>query len=392
MITDAWVPSPLGALINKFHASLSGRFHPDLDKACVRAFTMRRVVFDLWLRFRGISGWAAMNVRDQWFQQNVVRELCRLEQGQLTKLVFSYSYSAKTPFQWARDRGIPTVLCQIDPGPEEQRWVCEQVAKEQDSAADLGCGPPLAYWERWRREIELADCILVNSEWSKKLLERGGVPAEKTKIVPLAYERSADQRVMPTRRYPDRFVVERPLKVLFLGQVILRKGVIPLLKAAVRLEGSPVEFLMAGPDPEGLLYSHAVGGNVRKLGAVDRILAEQLYSDADVFILPTYSDGFAITQLEAAAHRLPLIVSRYCGEVVEEGRNGWVLPEVNANCIVDVLEKCLGDPSRLEAFSAYELDWERFSLETLGKNLQEAEEQARRFAQGSADLQKSASA
>ena len=51
------------------------------------------------------------------------------------------------------------------------------------------------------------------------------------------------------------------------------------------------------------------------------------YKAADVFILPTLSDGFAITQLEAQAYGLPVISSKTCGGIVENGRNGIILEE-----------------------------------------------------------------
>ena len=56
----------------------------------------------------------------------------------------------------------------------------------------------------------------------------------------------------------------------------------------------------------------------------------KFYKEADVFILPTLSDGFGLTQLEAQSWKLPVIASRHCGEVVRDGENGVVLEEVSA--------------------------------------------------------------
>ena len=72
-----------------------------------------------------------------------------------------------------------------------------------------------------------------------------------------------------------------------------------------------------------------------------RVTVESYYCDADVFILPTLSDGFGLTQLEAQAWKLPVIASRYCGDVVRDGFNGVVLEEVSARAIADVLVRCL---------------------------------------------------
>lgn len=378
LVTDAWLPPAWGRVAGASgFRSLAGRYHPDLSSAQVHAFTLPRLFFDLGAKIRRMGAWEAIGRRNAWFQEKAERVLEGMREAERGGVVFSYSYTARRPFQWAKRAGSPCILGQIDPGPEEHRWVRAQTG---EAAPALQSEPPSGYWDQWRQEVELADCIVVNSEWSKTLLERGGVPSEKMKIVPLAYERAPQQREQAARHYPERFDCGRPLKVLFLGQVIRRKGVLPLLEAAERMREEPVEFLMVGPDPEGLLEPHRDHPGIRAVGPVDGARAETFYSEADVFVLPTYSDGFALTQLEAAAHRLPLIVSPYCGDVVEPGRNGWVLPEVSATALASVLEECLHQPSRLAEYSRHEMNWERFSLQALGRSLVEAEAQAREFA------------
>src|SRR5438874_7292676 len=110
------------------------------------------------------------------------------------------------------------------------------VSKLHDAAPGQGSSwerAPKTYWSEWRRECMLADRIVVNSSWSRDALIGEGIPAGKIRVVPLAYERprgSIDFR----RRYPTSFDKARPLRVLFLGQVNLRKGIAPILDA-VRL-------------------------------------------------------------------------------------------------------------------------------------------------------------
>ena len=57
---------------------------------------------------------------------------------------------------------------------------------------------------------------------------------------------------------------------------------------------------------------------VRWAGTVSREDTARYYRDADVFLFPTYSDGFGLTQLEAQAWKLPIIASVFCGAVVED--------------------------------------------------------------------------
>jgi glycosyltransferase involved in cell wall biosynthesis len=71
--------------------------------------------------------------------------------------------------------------------------------------------------------------------------------------------------------------------------------------------------------------------HVRWIGSVPREDAARFYRDADVFLFPTFSDGFGLTQLEAQAWKLPVIATKFCGDVVEDGKNGYLLPEITSS-------------------------------------------------------------
>ena len=160
---------------------------------------------------------------------------------------------------------------------------------------------------------------------------RSGIPSEKLTLIPLAYEASevGDQKaeIRQVRSYPARFTQERPMRVLFLGQVNLRKGVARLLQAARTLRDEPVEFWMVGPVQIANAETAADNARVKWFGPVTRKETAEKYRAADVFILPTLSDGFAITQLEAQAYGFPVIVSRCCGGVVRDNVNGVLLDD-----------------------------------------------------------------
>jgi glycosyltransferase involved in cell wall biosynthesis len=103
---------------------------------------------------------------------------------------------------------------------------------------------------------------------------------------------------------------------------------------------------------------------------VTRNQAAEFDRGADVFILPTLSDGFAITQLEAQAHGLPIIASKNCGKVVENGVNGIILDKPSAACIAQALRDCLASPDRLEKLASASGVRDKFTLEALANQLQ----------------------
>jgi glycosyltransferase involved in cell wall biosynthesis len=353
LITDLWMRS--GSF---------GRFHPELSQAHVTAPNLSSLLFEL--KTRRLSGWDLIYRRNDWFQRRALDHL-KKQSSNATRTVFAYSYAAEHIFKFARDRGWKTVLGQIDPGRADERIVAG--ANERFAAERNGWEPaPAEYWKSWRIECELADHIVVNSAWSQNALVSQGVPAEKIKVVPLAYEPDGDSTAFQ-REYPTVFSSARPLRVLFLGQVNLRKGIGQLFEAIQLLAGENVQFWFVGPVQVSIPPRFKQHPQVKWFGVAPRSKVATYYKQADVFILPTLSDGFGLTQLEAQAWKLPVIASRNCGEVVQHGVNGVILEEVSGQTIADVLLGFLRSPETLRAVSSRSGLSDRFSLKTLASSL-----------------------
>jgi glycosyltransferase involved in cell wall biosynthesis len=76
-----------------------------------------------------------------------------------------------------------------------------------------------------------------------------------------------------------------------------------------------------------------------------------------------------LTQLEAQAWQLPVVSSRYCGEVVRDHGNGVLLQEVSGKAIAEVMRRFLHAPEILRAMSQNSGVGSQFSLEALGASL-----------------------
>jgi glycosyltransferase involved in cell wall biosynthesis len=300
--------------------------------------------------------WARQMKADRRFARAIAR---RLECGGLLRrtngrapVVFAYSYAAREIFVEAKRSGCFTVLGQIDPGPEEAGLVRE-IAIRHGFADHEASIAPEAYWDNWREECRLADLVLVNSNWGAALAKRGGVPAAKLRVVPVAFRSNVvGDRMDRRRKYPERFTRDRPLELLFLGQIILRKGVVELIEGMRRLRDAPVRLAMVGRVGDRLRALADDLPFVEWLGPVARSEAAELYRRSDLFILPTHSDGFAITQIEALAHDLPVVSSRYCGDVIEDGVQGIRIEHVTAEAIENAIRFAIGHPDALAAMSA----------------------------------------
>lgn len=362
LITDLWIRP--GALPN-WRNKLNGRFHPDLASARVSAPNAAALAFELKAQATGLNGWDLIGKRNEWFQNQALDRLEKrvndLGEGPVT--VFAYSYAAERIFEFARERGWRTVLGQIDPGPAEE----QRLARLDRTGNGNGSHPaPEEYWRRWRSECELADQIVVNSAWSRDALVKEGVSATKIRKIHLAMAAHKDAAHFQ-RVYPKTFTDERPLKVLFLGTINVRKGAAQLLEAAHLLTNEAIEFWFVGPKQISADLKN--GSRVRWFGAVLRSKVDEFYREADVFILPTLSDGFGLTQLEAQSWKLPVIASRFCGAVVQHGRNGVILDEVSGESIATTLRELLRSPERLAAMSHESRVSEEFTLESLASSL-----------------------
>lgn len=363
-ITDLWIRP--GTLLHTWKKQLTGRFHSGLAGARVKAPNLAALTFELKASLARENGWTLIGRRNEWFQQHAVAQLAHSStNGHHT--IFAYSYAAEEIFKFAKHRGWRTVLGQIDPGPAEERIVA---GLDKTSALKHKHWEPAPadYWKRWRNECALADQIVVNSEWSRDALLCEGIHAEKISVIPVAYESSSDAGSLQ-RLYPRAFSAERPLRVLFLGQINLRKGVGQLLEAVELLSGENVEFWFVGPTQIHVPQSLRMHPQVRWFGVAPRTGVASYYRDADVFVFPTLSDGFGLTQLEAQSWKLPVVASRYCGEVVRDGFNGVVLEEVSGRAIADALLRLLRSPETLSGMSVRSAVDERFSLKMLAESL-----------------------
>ena len=83
-------------------------------------------------------------------------------------------------------------------------------------------------------------------------------------------------------------------------------------------------------------------------GRATRDQTAQWYRQSDVFVLPTLSDGFAITQLEAMSYGLPVVTTPCCGAVVGYGLDGFVVPAGDADALAKTLLRYVAEPGLLQ--------------------------------------------
>lgn len=141
-------------------------------------------------------------------------------------------------------------------------------------------------------------------------------------------------------------------RILFVGRLYPVKGVQYLLQAMkiIHEEMPDVKLILVGDGEErehleSLTDSLEIKECVEFAGRAPHEEVQDYMNQAEVFVLPSLSEGFPVTILEAMACGLPIVATRVRGvpDIVEEGINGYLVDTKNPEQIARALLKILGN-------------------------------------------------
>lgn len=184
------------------------------------------------------------------------------------------------------------------------------------------------------REFELADRVVVQSEFGARSFLEQGFPREKLVILPRAVE-LGDYSL-------HRESGIGPFRVLFVGTVCLRKGFLDLLHAWADLDLPDGELWVVGEIHEEMvpfLEPYRERSSIRFFGHQKEGVA-RLFSESSVFVLPSITEGSAKTTYEAMAAGLPVITTLNAGSVVRDRIDGFIVPIRDPQSIREKLLFC----------------------------------------------------
>jgi glycosyltransferase involved in cell wall biosynthesis len=148
---------------------------------------------------------------------------------------------------------------------------------------------------------------------------------------------------------------------LFCGQLIARKGVDVLLEAFDRLvrNGRRARLRLAGrrADLNRMLanVSSATRERISYEGFIDPEQLPQLFSEADVFVLPSRHDGWGVVVNQALGAGLPVICSEAVGagiDLIKPGVNGIRFATGRSAALADAMERFITQPHLLRQYGA----------------------------------------
>ena len=364
LMTDFWAGASTKIIAEllpgKLCRTVEARCHPAIPSKLVKSWNLRAFMWEAqsWHRVRcaGVEGrYLGYCDAGKRFAQVAARFMKTHRSLPENSCFYGSDTSSLEIMEYLKKRGVACVLYQMDPCRAE----VEMVQAEQQiwpGWEDQQLNVPEKFFERHLSEWAIADRVVVNSEFSRIGLLQQGVPNSKMVVVPLSFELSEKRKEknlidaeVSKHMVPEIFTRNNPLRVLFLGQVMLRKGIQYLVQAAESLQDRPVVFDIVGPINISEKVVSSAPSNVVFHGRATRNQINGWYRSAHVFILPTLSDGFAITQIEAMANGLPVIATPNCGAVVSDGVDGFLVPPRDSELLARTICLYLETPNLINS-------------------------------------------
>lgn len=287
-----------------------------------------------------------------WADQEFCR-LVNLSSWKNASAVYTFNNAGLEIMKQARQRGIATIMEQTIAPHELECQLLQQEQERNPGWQRPSAGNHIAsYSERQQREWEVADLIICGSEFVKDGIKAVKGPSEKCVVVPYGVDFNGPANAtLPTPSYSSRENHNnRPLRVLSVGSVGLRKGAPYVYEAAKALQGR-AEFRWVGGVS---LTSEAVQKMqkyVQLLGITPRSEMHRHYEWADVFLLPSICEGSATVTYEALTWGLPVICTPNTGSVVRPGIDGELIPIADSTAIIAQLSRFIENSDLIKQIS-----------------------------------------
>lgn len=250
-------------------------------------------------------------------------------EARLDALVFHTQVPAILASKWVRR--IPSIIS-LDATPLQYDRLGEFYRHES--------GPAWLEGLKWRLNrdcFRAARHLVAWSRWAKQgLVDEYEVPADKVTVVPPGV--NVREWASPTPRARR----DGPVRILFVGANLERKGGLLLLDAFRALRPQGVELHLVTKDqvaPEPGLF---VYGDMQPNSAA----LKGLYHQSDIFALPTSGDCLPMVLSEAGAASLPLVSTTVAAipEIVRDGETGLTVPPGDARALEDALRRLVAQP------------------------------------------------
>lgn len=277
---------------------------------------------------------------DKWVANNLANSKKKGLSG-----VYAYEDGALGTFTKAKQLGIKCIY-DLPIGYWKSARLLMQTEFEINhewSSTLIGFNDSQTKLKRKDQEIALADVIFVASSFTKKTLEdySGNLPF--IKVIPYGFP-----EVKSKKKY--QLLVNRKLRVLFIGSLSQRKGLSYLFEAVKGLENK-LELTIVGQ--KVVPNCKVLNESLEKHNWIPSLPHREVLacmSEHDVFVFPSLFEGFGLVITEAMSQGVPVITTeRTAGpDLIENGVDGWIVPAGSSLAIKEVFLSIFEKPELLE--------------------------------------------
>ena len=277
---------------------------------------------------------------DKWIATN----LAKAKKEGLTA-VYAYEDGALETFKAAKKLGLECIYdLPIAYHVLLQELLHEEAIRKPSWALTLGGGinDSKIKLERKREELELADTIVVPSDFVRQSLPNW---ANEKKVIlsPFGTPNSSMQFDLE-----DKSLNNKKLRILFAGSMTQRKGLGDLFDAMQLVDSSKVELVVLGSLAAPLsFYKDQVEFTYEPTRSHDKVL--ELMRSCDVFCLPSIVEGRALVIQEAMSQGLPIIITPNTGaeDLIETEETGFLVPIRSPEAIAEKINWFINNRSKI---------------------------------------------
>ncbi len=212
-----------------------------------------------------------------------------------------------------------------------------------------------------KNNLENASVIHLTSEEEKKEILKFGFKLRRLAVVPNGVDIPAEKSAAKDGLSPN---VKRVLEagtpyILFLGRINWKKGLDRLVEAMKRIPGD-ARLVIAGNDEEGyakkiekLAAGFGVAARINFTGPVYGADKQALYENAECFVLPSVSENFGNSVIEAMASGCPAVVTPGVGlSGLVRSSGGGLVADGDPDSLGRAITGLLADPAARERMSS----------------------------------------
>jgi glycosyltransferase involved in cell wall biosynthesis len=319
-------------------------------------------------------GWRASFVTQPGPEQGIVKAL-REAGGDINDRLWTASSlpeeRAERLAAWVNDVRPDAYVISASP---DAGWLALPLLDAEVPTLSIAHNDVGAFYEPLKHYGAFVDCaVSVSREIHRRTIEECGVPPERARRIPYGVDSLGAEEA---RARAASSLNGGPLRIGYVGRLVQeQKRVLEMAPLASELERRGVDFelhVVGDGKARGALEAEferrGVAGRVKFWGWLGPDEVKRRLKELDVFLLMSDYEGLSVALLEAMGHALAPVVTGIrsgTGEVVEDGRSGFIVPVGDVGAFAEQLEQLAVDRRLLASLRG--AAWEASRPYTVGR-------------------------